>query len=210
MLMENKLQSIETALSPSVTPIPTQPTRSMLMIIVRHFQEQRARDSLRRRGVGAWWPNYPKDENYKDKQTGKRQSRRVLSSVMPGIILTPANTSDIFWEALDLAPGVLNVVRMSGGSLLMLDDLEVVLIHKIEAGLNSPPPVGKPIHSFKVGDKVRFTDDLMRRLPSGKVTKVVKSGHIMVEVSVLGRPTSFDVLPHQIEPALEENKRIRA
>jgi hypothetical protein len=105
MLMENKLQSIETALSPSVTPIPTQPTRSMLMIIVRHFQEQRARDSLRRRGVGAWWPNYPKDENYKE---------------------------------------------------------------------------------------------------------VVKSGHIMVEVSVLGRPTSFDVLPHQIEPALEENKRIRA
>jgi transcription antitermination factor NusG len=210
MVNEGGLKPIADALKSNVIPIATEPTRGMMMIIVRPGQYQRARDSLRRRGVGAWWPNYPNDETYKDKQTGKRQTRCVLSAVMPGVILTPANYPKIFWDALDLAPGVVNVARMNGGGFLILDDLEVVLIHKIEAGLNSPPPIGQPVHSFKVGDKVRFVDDVMRRLPSGKVTKVVKSGHIMVEVNWLGRPTSFDVLPHQIEPALEESKRIRA
>jgi hypothetical protein len=96
MVTEKKLLPIATALKTNITPIiETEPTRGMVMVITRPGQEQRACDSLRRRGVGAWWPNYPKDETYRDRQSGKRQSRRVLSGVMPGVILSPANLTQL-------------------------------------------------------------------------------------------------------------------
>jgi transcription antitermination factor NusG len=202
MLMGNErqqLRSIESALR-ATEPATLDATNEMVMIIARPGQEQRGRDSLRRRGIGVWWPNYSKEVIYKNKQTGRRARRLVLSAVMPGIMLSPAKFSDDFWIAMDLAPGVVNVARKRGGDLLVLSEIDVVLIHKIEAGLNEPPPT-KPVHSFKIGDKVRFVDDVMRRLPAGKMTKVMRSGHIGVDVSVLGRLTSFDVLPHQIEAA---------
>ena len=178
---------------------PPEQVSEMCMILVRSPLEQVARDSLRRRGIGAWWPNYQKKELAgKDRRTGKRFSRLNPIGVLPGIILTPARFDFEFWTAIDVAPGVMNVLQKPNGELLVLTDVDIVLIHKIEHGLNRPPAI-KSLHHFKGSDKVRFVDDASRRLPPGIVTKCAKDGHITVEVNMFGRMMPITVLPHQIE-----------
>jgi transcription antitermination factor NusG len=175
------------------------PADGMVMIIVRPGYEQTARDSLRRRGIGAWWPNYKKEVQAKDGTTGKRYSRLVLTGILPGIILSPSRLNSHFWASIDLAPGAVNVVRKLNGDELVIDDVDVVLMHKIEAGLNRPAEE-KVVHSFEAGDDVVFTDHAMSRL-SAKVTKVCQDGHVMVDVTIFGAVRSVPVLPHQIAPA---------
>jgi transcription antitermination factor NusG len=177
---------------------PPEQASEMCMILVRSPLEQEARDSLRRRGIGAWWPNYQKEVASRDKQTGKRFNRMIRSGVLPGVILTPAKFNSQFWDAIDLAPGVLNVLQKTNGHYLVLTDVDIVLIHKIEHGLNRAPPT-KLVHHFKGGDKVRFSDDLTRSLPPGIVVKCARDGHITVEVNMRGQMRPIIVLPHQIE-----------
>lgn len=172
----------------------------MCLILVQSPQEQAARDSLRRRGVGIWWPNYPRFETKKDMQTGKRYQRTVRVGVLPGVILSPANIGRQFFDAIDFAPGVMGVAQKPNGQWLLLSDIDIVLIHKIEHGLNRPAPA-KTVHSFKMGDKVRFTDDVYRRFPLGIVTRCHRDGHIDVEVNMMGRKQPITVLPDQIELA---------
>lgn len=181
------------------------PVTEWVMVIVKPGMEQQARDSLRRRGVGAWWPNYQKEEGHKDSQTGKRYRLLVRSGVLPGILLSPARLDTRFWDACDLAPGVVNVARSTKGPIL-LSDIDIVLLHTIEAGLNKPGPVKAGAHSYEGGESVRFIDDEYRRLPSGKVIKCSRDGHITVEVNFFGRMTPVEVLPWQIEPVDAVNK----
>lgn len=174
----------------------------MCMILVAPPQEATARDSLRRRGVGIWWPNYQKIETKKDRDSGKRYQRIVRVGVLPGVILSPVSNEKIngrFFDALDLAPGVMGVAQKTNGHWLLLTDLDIVLIHKIEHGLNRPP-AGDIVHSFKPRDKVRFVDDTYRRM-AGIVTKCWPDGHIVVEVNMMGRKQPVTVLPDQIELA---------
>lgn len=172
----------------------------MCMILVKPPQEQEARDSLRRRGVGVWWPNYQKFDTKRDAQTGRRYQRVVRAGVLSGVILSPANIGPQFFDALDLAPGVMGVAQKPNGHWLMLTDLDIALIHKIERGLDRPPPA-KPVHSFKIGDKVRFTDDIYRRFPLGIVAKCHRDGHIAIDVNMMGRVQPITVLPYQVELA---------
>lgn len=183
-----------------VVPTIPAPVTDMVMVIVKPGFEQKARDSLRRRAVGTWWPNYRREIPAKDRDSGKRISRTILSGVMPGIVLARATLDDAFWRAMDLAPSVINIGRKFGGEPLILGELHIVIVHKIEEGLNKPP-LAKPVHSFKPKDKVRFTDDAMRRFPPAIVTKCQRDGHIELEVNTMGRMTPFTVLPHQIELA---------
>jgi transcription antitermination factor NusG len=176
---------------------PPEPATEMCLILVKPSFEQEARDNLRRHGVGAWWPNYRKEITAKDRQTGKRFKRNVLAGVLPGVILSPARISGDFFAALDLAPGVINVAQKPNGHWLLLGDVDIVLIHKIEQGLNRPP-AAKVVHNFKRGDKVRCIDDVYRRL-AGVVTKCQRNGYIDIEVNMWGRMQPLTVLPHQIE-----------
>lgn len=176
------------------------PADGMVMIIVRPGYEQTARDSLRRRGIGAWWPNYPKEESAKDGATGKRYVRLVRAGVMPGIILSPSRLNSHFWACIDLAPGAVNVVRKLNGDALVLEDIDIVLMHKIEAMLNLPVPE-KVVHSFKKGDKVRFVDEVLRRVPAFILGKALKDGQFMAEVNLLGQLTPMKVHPSKIEIA---------
>lgn len=185
-------QADKTALMPT-------PVTGWCLVLVRPGQEQEARDSLRRQGVGAWWPNYPREVSAKDAQTGKRYMRVVLSGTVPGTIFSPAKFDDRFWRAIDHAPGVINVARRFSGDVLMLTDTDIALIHKIEAGQNQPKPPQKSGHNFQVGDAARLIDDVLGRWPPGKVVKCSKDGHILIEVNIFGRMACIDVLPHQIE-----------
>jgi transcription antitermination factor NusG len=170
----------------------------MVMIVVRPGYEQQARDSLRRRGVGAWWPNYKREVVAKDRENGKRYSKLVLTGIMPGIILTPSRLNSHFWASIDLAPGAVNVVRKLNGDPLIIDDTDVVLLHKIEAELNKPLPE-RIMHSFQVDDHVVITGDVMRHF-TGKIVKIDKSGRIHLEINLFGRATALTVLANQIAP----------
>lgn len=184
---------------PDVTARLPEPVTEWVMVIVRPGMEQEARDTLRRRGVGAWWPNYPSEVGAKDRETGKRFRRRVLAGVLPGVILCPARLTQVFWSALDLAPGVINVARKPNTEPVLLNDIDIAVIHAIEAGLNrSEPPKGE--HSYSIKDKVRLVADELRRLPAGIVTELRRDGHIVVDINLFGGMTRMVVLADQIEP----------
>jgi transcription antitermination factor NusG len=200
MLMAGEKLNWEDTLGQSiVVPSLPDPVSEMCMILVNPPQEQLARDSLRRRGIGVWWPNYQRIETKKDQQTGKRYQRIVRAGVLPGVILSTSMIGARFFDALDLAPGVIGVAQKPNGHWLLLTDLDIVLIHKIEHGLNRPPTL-KPVHSFKPHDKVRFVDDIYRRM-AGVVARCRRDGHIDVEVNMMGRLQPLTVLPDQIELA---------
>ncbi len=189
----------------STAPAPM-PTTDWCMVLVRPGYEQDCRDSLRRRGVGAWWPNFSKEIGFKDRQTGKRGVRRALIPVLPGVLLCPARLSEAFWHAIDMAPGAINVARKFNTEVILLSDLDIVLIHKIEQGLNiSDPP--KSAHSYVVGDKVRFVDDELRRFGSGQVIECHRDGRLRVDINMLGRVTPWIIAAWQVEP-VETEKRI--
>ena len=189
----------------AVTELPA-PNECWCMVLVRPGYEQDCRDSLRRRGVGAWWPNFAKETGFKDRQTGKRGIRRIMVSVLPGVVLSPARLTANFWQAIDLAPGALNVARRFNTDLILLHDIDIVLIHKIEQGLNvSAPP--RSSHSYAVGEKVRFTDDDLRRWGVGEVIECHRDGTLRVDINMFGRITPATVASWQLEP-VETDKRI--
>lgn len=200
MLMALKKVEFGDVLGQAVEPSLPAASDEMCMILVKPPQEQEARDSLRRRGVGVWWPNYQRSEMKKDTQTGKRYQRLLRASVLPGVILSPSMITAQFWDALDLAPGVMGVAQKTNGHWLLLTDVDIVLIHKIEHGLNRPDVV-KSVHKFKHGDQVIFVDDIYRRLPPGIIAKCRRDGYIDVDVNMMGRVQPLTVLPHQIELA---------
>jgi len=176
------------------------PSGAWVIVLVRPGYEQQARDSLRRRGVGAWWPNYQKEVGAKDTETGKRYKRLIRFGVLPGVLLSPARLDHRFWSACDLAPGVLNVARNVSTGPILLDDVDIALIHAIETGLNKASPIKSTKHSYESGEMVRFIDDEYRRLPAGKVVKCDRDGEITVEVNFFGRMTKITVMAFQIEP----------
>lgn len=178
------------------SPQNYEPADGMVLIIVRPGMEQDARDSLRRRGIGAWWPNYKREVQAKDRTTGRRYTRLVLTGVMPGVIFSPSRLNTHFWASIDLAPGAVNVVRKLNGDEMVIGDTDVVLLHKIEAELNRPLPA-EIVHSFKIGDEVVIVGDLMRHF-TGKISKIDKNGRIHLEINLFGRPTPLTVLPDQI------------
>lgn len=183
----------------AITATLPEPVSDWCMLLARSPREQEARDSLRRMGVGAWWPNYKREVAAKDNHTGKRHTRLVLTGILPGVILSPARMDERFWRAIDLAPGVMNVARKSNGDLLLLSDVDIVVIHKIESGQNRPPPPTAPTRRFSMGDMVMFVDDSSGRLPWGKIVKVARDGRLTVEVNIFGRMTPIAVPPHQID-----------
>lgn len=183
---------------PASAPRPITPVTQWCMILVRPGCEQEARDSLRRRGIGAWWPNFQKEVGAKDKETGKRYRRLVFVSVLPGVLISPARFSEGFWHAIDLAPGVINVLHGPQNRIVLLDDVDIATIHTIERGLHEAP-LAKIGHSYSPGDTVRLLADEFKRLPPVKVLDCQQSGHLAVEVNLFGGLTRMQVLPTQVE-----------
>jgi transcription antitermination factor NusG len=174
-----------------------EPITQWCMVLVRPSEAENARDAMRRMGVGVYWPNYPRFGTTQNRRTGIRKTRLQLSAVVPGVLFSPAKFTPVFWQAIDLAPGVFNVAQKHDGGPIILDDVDIVIIHKIEQGLNEPPPPMKYTHNFKTGEKVKFVDHDLTRW-AGKVARILKDGRLSVEVPLMGRMTTVIVYPHQI------------
>jgi transcription antitermination factor NusG len=168
------------------------------LIIVRPNHEFDAVDSFRRNNVRAYWPNYEELMPTQHRHNGHpvRRMRRV--GILPGYVFSPVDHDQDFMGLIERIVGVIDVARTFSGNALLVNEADIQIIRKIEIGLNTPEPV-KTAHKFKTGEKVRFSDDLSGRWPSGKITKLARDGRIKVEVEMMGRKVEITVFPHQIE-----------
>jgi transcription antitermination factor NusG len=170
------------------------PYKGWYAVIVRAQREQDAADGFRRANVSAYWPNFERLI-----PAGHRRRYARFSPIFPGMIFSPVADLNLFWMAVQRITYVLNVVRKEGGLPAMLSNADIEKIRNIEAGENNPPEV-KPIHNFKVGQKVRFTDESPVQWPPGKIIELAADGRITVEVYLMMRFVPIKgVLPHQIE-----------
>lgn len=176
-------------------PLEFSDPRVWAALTVRPSKEQGAADRLREYKLFSYWPCYLKQQNM-----GSGRRRPIYSPVMPGYIFIAVRAGSNVnpWHVLTMTPGIIGYVRNGQGAPAFLTNDDIEIIRNIEGGLNLPPPI-KVIHKFKVGDKVRFTDDLMGRWPSGKVKSLASNNGISVEVPLLGRLVPITVYPHQIE-----------
>lgn len=176
-----------------VEPKPAGPSRYLVMI--RNSREGEAVDSYRRSNIGAYWPTYEELRPTKSKANGHPVCRKRRMAIIPGYIFPEVVPGSL---DLDRIIGAIDYVRRFSGDPLLINDDDVQIIRHIETGLNTPKPQGSE-HTFKVGEKVRFLDDLIGRWPTGKIIKLAQDGRISVEVSLMGRKLPITVFPHQIE-----------
>lgn len=173
------------------------PYKGWYAVIVRSGREQDAADGFRRENVLAYWPNYER-QLPTGMHAGARRHRVVFASIIPGMIFCPTADLDLFWNAIQRIAYVMNILRKDGGQPATLSNADIESIRQIEADENEPPKV-TPVHTFKMGQKVRFADHLSITWPPGKIAKLAKDGRISVEVYLMGRMVPITVLPHQIE-----------
>lgn len=176
------------------------PYKGWYAVVIRPRREQEAADGFRNGGVAAYWPNYIKQVPM-GIHGGARRHRVILGAIFPGLIFCPTADEDLFWAAIQSVPYVVNLVRSEGGKPATLGNGDIERIRQIEAGENQPPAV-TPVHNFKKGQRVRFTDvgaftDLV-----GKIISLAPDGRISIEVYLMARMVPMHgVLPHQIEVA---------
>jgi transcription antitermination factor NusG len=195
------MAQVRDALEPAqVEPKPLQryPFRQWYMVVVRPGRELDAADGLKRNKVKAYWPNY---EEFRTVRRSNRtvERRASFKSIIPGYVFSPVGDSDQDFELLiGSITSVIQIARTFSGEPLLLTEDDIQIIRRIEAVLNTPVPI-KPVHNFKTGESVRFTDDLMGRWPAGKISRCGVDGRIGVEAELMGRKATVWVFPHQIE-----------
>jgi transcription antitermination factor NusG len=165
------------------------------MIATRPGKEAECADSFRRQGVRCYWPNY---HVFPQRYRQVRRPRRDYRAVIPGYLFSPLPRGVAFYQVMDLREGQLHPVHTFSGDILVLDGEAIMVLRKIEAGLNTPRPKAS-LHNFKTGEKVRFSDDTYSRWPPGRVSKLADDGRIVVETEIMGRTVPFLVFPYQLE-----------
>lgn len=167
------------------------------LVVVRNNHEFDSVDSFRRNLIPAYWANYEELLPSRKMMNGfaGRRVRRV--GILPGLIFVPVNAAPDMEGLLHRIVGAIDFHRTYSGSPFMVDDADVRIIQRIEVGLNTPSKV--VAHKFKIGEKVRFIDDLDNRWPPGKIIKLAREGRIIVEVDAMGRKMPITVFSFQIE-----------
>lgn len=167
------------------------------LVVVRNNHEFDSVDSFRRNLIPAYWANYEEllsSRKVKNGFTGRRV-RRV--GILPGLVFVPVNARPDMEGMLHQIVGAIDFHRTYSGGPFIIDDADVRVIQRIEVGLNTPSK--EAAHKFKVGEKVRFIDDLDARWPAGKIIKLAREGRIIVEVDAMGRKMPITVFSFQIE-----------
>jgi transcription antitermination factor NusG len=167
------------------------------LVVVRNSHEFESVDSFRRNFVPAYWASYEEllpSRKVRNGFTGRRV-RRV--GILPGLIFVPVNAVPDMEGLLHRIVGAIDFHRTYSGNPFVVDDADVRVIQRIEVGLNTPSK--EVAHKFKVGEKVRFVDDLDGRWPPGKIIKLAREGRIIVEVDAMGRKMPITVFSFQIE-----------
>jgi transcription antitermination factor NusG len=177
-------------------PVETGPDRYLVM--VRMNRELDAVDSFRRNQVRCYWPSYEELVVTRRSFNGQpvRRLRRV--GILPGYVFSAVDPNVDFTAMLDRIVGAFDVVRTLDGHPLHIPDADIRIIQKIEIGLSQCVVPGKGC-DFKIGEKVRFIDDVVDRWPPGKIIHIAPTGRISVQVELMGRKVTIRVLPHQIE-----------
>lgn len=176
------------------TPIVEKTTPGYAMIVARGGRELDAVDSYRRAGIAACWPSYEELRPTRRKVNGHPVCNKFRLAVVPGYVF-PEFVGGCF--DLEGIIGAIDVVRGCEGKPLRIRDIDMKIIRLIEENKNTPKPGGE--HPFKIGERVRFADDITGDWPPGIVKALARKGRITVEVSLMGRKVDIKVFPHQIE-----------
>lgn len=183
------------------SPMNVTTPRQWLAMIAKHGKEQESADWLKRDHYFAYWACYMKQVNAggSTRNNGFARSRARYTAIIPGFIFVACSYGSRFHPhpLIDTIPGLISYMRNGAGEPATLDEDDIGTIRRIEAGQNLPPL--KRAHKFKVGDKVRFTDDLKGRWLPAVVSRVADDGRIMIDQPLLGRIVTITVEPHQIE-----------
>jgi transcription antitermination factor NusG len=196
---KGNLEMVRLATSPAeiVREQQRYPYKAWYAVRVRPSREQDAADGFRRRDVLAYWPNYEKQMPM-GRHAGARRHRVIFAPIFPGLIFCPTADHELFWLAVSQITFVVGMFKKTGGEPATLTNADIERIRRIEAEQNEPPAI-KPLHNFKTGQKVRFSDNLESQWPPGKIERVANDGRISVLVYLMGRMVPVSVLPHQIE-----------
>ncbi len=172
------------------------------LLAVRSWKELDVVDSYRRRGFRACWPSYQVIKPSRVVANGRRAICHRLVGIIAGCVFVQLRQED-HASPLPLADGILGAlgpIRSHAGDPLCIDDADMRIIKLIEAGLNTPISVlPKVVATFKVGDRVRFVDDIEARWGTGVVVRLALQGRIVVEIDAMGRKTELTVAAHQID-----------
>lgn len=174
--------------------------RKWRALLVQPLKEQKAADWLKAAHQWVYWPNFTDQVHAGGHRRGQARLRRPVNrAVISGYLFLAvrADAGDP-WGAVHVTPGVRGFVRDGDGHAAALTDQDIEIIRNIEAGLNLPYDP-KTAHRFRLGDRVRFTDDIYSRWPPGIVRRLADDGRIVVESQLLGRVVPILVYPHQIE-----------
>ncbi|QPF81656.1 hypothetical protein IC762_17675 [Bradyrhizobium genosp. L] len=196
---KGNLDTVRSALTgiTGVEPVAVGQAERYYVIVCRPNHEFEAVDSFRRNAQPAFWPSYEELVTTRQRQNDQpvRRIRRI--GIISGYVFTPASPSRDFTVFLQRIVGAIEIAKTFSGAPLVLDEADVAVFRRIEAEEGFKDTV-KTEHDFKIGEKVRFRDDLQRRWPPGKIIKLARQGRISVEVAMMGRKMEIKVLPHQI------------
>lgn len=195
--MNGNLDQVRNAIE-GITGVKVPKTRlddpaEWVMIIVRTNHELDAVDGLRRLGVRAYWPNYVRTVPSRRIVAGRQARRSIRVGIIPYVLSPSVTSADIEHVA-----GAIDIVRTYSGNSLNLRGSDVDIIRRIDASMNTPK-LEATSHNFKVGDRVRFLDDIAGNWAPGIITKLVGDTRISADVDLMGRKVPITVLPHQIE-----------
>lgn len=178
----------------------TEPRAEHYLVIVRSGHELDAVDSFRRHGVEAYYPTYEQLVVTRQRRGVHpvRRLRRV--GLIPGYVFCRVDAQRDFCGLLSVIIGAIDVVRTASGVALLIGDADLSIIRKIAID-RGVAACGKQGARYKLGQRVRMIDDVLRRWPAGKVAGIARDGRISVDVELMGRRVTISVQPSQIEPA---------
>jgi len=183
--------------APAAAPMPACSPDSYF-VVARMNHEHGTVDSLRRNGVGAYFPSFEQLVPVKDNMTGQLSRRVKRVGILPGYVFATPPLHIDFEMLLRHIVGAFDIARTFSGKPLFIGEDDLQIIRRIEIGLNTPSQV-KVGHKLKIGNRVRFGDDLVGRWPPGRVEKLAPDGRIGVEVELMGRKVLIWALSSQIE-----------
>ena len=166
-------------------------------LIALASREQRAADWLRESRIRAYWPNYSVSESVGRQANGWRARGRRLRAISPGFVFVavPPDSELELHRIVEDTPGIIGYMRDGTGLAATITEHDIRRIREIEGDHNRPPPA-KHVHSFRIGQKVRFKID---RGLTGKIVEFCADGRIGIEAEKLLGGATVKAWPHQIE-----------
>lgn len=165
-------------------------------LLVAPGREQKSADWLRdKAAIEVYWPHYTKQIGRK--RAGQKRRTR-LAGAIPGMLFAPIdflhNLTDEMLEFAHIYGFMLGCDREPA----RLTKIDIEKVRNMEARLNLPPEAKGVL--FKLGEKVRFTDDLFTDWGDGTIFEIASEARIGVEVTRLfGRATKVYVPASEIE-----------